>query len=44
MAKEFHADRLSPGEPFERIDNANERFCEAQEAYEIIMIARKRIT
>jgi DnaJ like chaperone protein len=41
LAKEFHADRLcdrtSPG----GIHHANERFRRAQEAYEIIMIARK---
>lgn len=42
LAKEFHSDRLSQGETPEGIHNANIRFCLAQEAYEIIMIARKK--
>lgn len=44
LAKEFHSDRLSPGASCDRVSNANERFCKAQEAYEIIMITRRRIT
>jgi DnaJ-domain-containing protein 1 len=44
LAKEFHSDRLSPGASCDRVSTANERFCNAQEAYEIIMITRKRIT
>ena len=42
LAKEFHSDRLSQGETPEGIHNANIRFCLAQEAYEIVMIARKK--
>lgn len=42
LAKEFHADRLSPEASSERIHNANERFCRAQEAYEIIMGTRNK--
>lgn len=44
LAREFHSDRLSPRASFDRIDRANEKFCHAQEAYETIMIRRKRIT
>jgi DnaJ-domain-containing protein 1 len=42
LAKEFHSDRLSQGASPEGIRNANIRFSRAQEAYEIIMIARKK--
>jgi DnaJ-domain-containing protein 1 len=44
LAKEFHSDRLSPGASCDRIGHANESFCKVQEAYEIIMIKRKKIT
>jgi hypothetical protein len=44
LAKEFHADRISPGASCEKVNYANERFCKTQEAYEIIMITRKKIT
>lgn len=44
LAKEFHSDHLSPGTSCHRIDGANESFCKVQEAYEIIMITRKKIT
>jgi DnaJ-domain-containing protein 1 len=44
LAKEFHSDHLSPGTSCDRIDSANESFCKVQEAYEIIMITRKKIT
>lgn len=42
LAKEFHADRISPEASCDRINTANETFCKAQEAYEIIMVTRKR--
>lgn len=42
LAKEFHSDRLSQEVSPQGIHNANIRFCLAQEAYEIVMIARKK--
>ena len=44
LAKEFHADHMSQGTLPDHIRDANERFCLAQEAYEIIMISRKKGT
>jgi hypothetical protein len=44
LAKEFHSDRLSLEASPEQIRYSNERFCRAQEAYEIIMISRKKGT
>jgi DnaJ-domain-containing protein 1 len=42
LAKEFHSDRLSQEVSPQATHNANIRFCLAQEAYEIVMIARKK--
>ena len=44
LAKEFHSDRLSQEASPEHVRYSNERFCKAQEAYEIIMISRKKGT
>ena len=43
LAKQFHTDLLSRRASRDRIEDANERFCKAQEAYEIILIARKKV-
>jgi DnaJ-domain-containing protein 1 len=44
LAKEFHSDRLSLGASCDTVDGANESFCQVQEAYEIIMFTRRKIT
>ncbi len=43
LAKEFHSDRLSRQTAPAGLQDSNQRFCRAQEAYEIIMIVRKKI-
>lgn len=42
LAKELHADSLSHEASPERITEANDQFCRMQEAYEIIVVARKK--